>query len=149
MNGFDEKAVYSKNIIVDRSMLDENQHVNNVVYVQWMQDIAILHSEKTGGTEMMHELDAVWVTRSHKISYYNQAFLNEEVTAITWISNIKRVTSLRKYCFLRKSDNTILARGETDWVLIDRKSGRPKKIPPEMIELYPVLPEENEPCRKI
>ena len=137
-------AIYRHELTVPKSAVDQNGHVNNVVYVQWMQDVAILHSEATGGTRAMHRAGATWVVRSHKIEYSNPAFAGEEVTAFTWVANIRKVRSLRRYKFLRKCDNTLLASGETEWVFVDAKSRRPQKIPDEVARAFPILESDFE-----
>ena len=77
--------------------------------------------------------------------YLNPAFAEEEVTALTWVVNFRRVRSVRRYKFLRKSDNTLLAKGETEWVFVDGESGRPRAIPEELSRLFPLVPEGDEP----
>lgn len=134
--------IFEWEIKITKDMIDRNNHVNNVVYVQLMQDIAIMHSESTGGTEKVFSMDATWVARSHKIEYLAPAFLDDEIIISTWIENIKKVSSLRRYSFIKKTDSKILAKGETEWILVDTNSGRPKKIPDDLKELYPLSEEK-------
>ena len=117
------------------SAIDENGHVNNVAYVQWMQDIAVEHYESIGGIKAQGS-HATWVVREHKIEYLLPAFAGEEIEIRTWIENIHRVRSLRKYEFVRKSDGKILVKGETGWVFVDVKSGKPLAIPDEVINVF-------------
>ena len=126
---------------IPEGAIDENGHVNNVVYVQWMQDVAVMHSQASGGTKAMEDAEATWVVRSHKIEYLSPAFAGDEVKAITWVANVKRIRSLRRYKFFRKSDGALLARGETDWVFIDPESGRPISIPETVSTCFPLLPD--------
>jgi acyl-CoA thioester hydrolase len=139
------KEIYSYEFTVPESVVDQNGHVNNVAYVQWMQDVAMLHSEAVGGTNAMHEASGTWVVHSHKIEYLSPAFAEEVVAARTWVASFRRVRSLRRYKFYRKSDNRLLARGETEWVFVDAGSGRPRMIPKELILLFPLVSEEDEP----
>jgi acyl-CoA thioester hydrolase len=125
-------SIYSKTIIIPDSVIDENGHVNNVVYVQWMQDIAVEHYQSISGMNSMQPFDATWVVREHRIEYFLPAFADEEIEIKTWIENIRRVRSLRKYEFVRKSDGKVLVRGETDWVFVDIKTGSPRAIPEEV-----------------
>ncbi len=125
--------------------MDQNGHVNNVIYVQWMQDIAILHCDSVGGTQATQAAGATWVARSHKIEYLKPAFANEAVVALTWVADFRRVRSLRRYKFVRQNDNTLLARGETDWIFVDAETGRPRTIPNEVIRVFPLVPEGEEP----
>jgi acyl-CoA thioester hydrolase len=129
--------IYSKIIIVPESSIDENGHVNNVAYVQWMQDIAVEHYAFIGGIEAQGP-DATWVVREHRIEYLLPAFEGEEIEIGTWVENIRKVRSLRKYEFVRKGDNKILVKGETDWVFVDIKSGVPRAIPQEVINVFSV-----------
>lgn len=121
-------SVYSKVITIPAAVIDENGHVNNVAYVQWMQDIAVEHYAFLGGIEAQGP-DATWVAREHHIEYLFPAFLGEVIEIRTWIENIRRVRSLRKYEFARKADGKLLARAGTDWVFMDIKTGTPKAVP--------------------
>lgn len=126
---------YSKIITIPQSAIDENGHVNNVAYVQWMQDIAVEHYASIGGIQAQGP-DATWVVRSHKIEYFLPIYLGEEIEIKTWIENIQRVRSLRMYEFIRRSDGNTLVKGETDWVFVDVQSGRPLAIPQEVIDVF-------------
>ena len=122
---------YSKIFFIPESAIDENGHVNNVVYVQWMQDIAVEHYASIGGIAAQGP-DSTWVVREHRIEYFLPAFLGEEIEIKTWVENIRRVSSLRKYEFIRKADGKVLVKGETDWVFVNVKTGSPRAIPEEV-----------------
>jgi len=126
---------YTKTITIPSSVIDENGHVNNVAYVQWMQDIAVEHYASIGGIAAQGP-DATWVIREHKIEYLLPAFAGEEIEIRTWVENIRRVRSLRKYEFVRKTDGKILVKGETDWVFVNTKSGSPLAIPAEVTNVF-------------
>jgi acyl-CoA thioester hydrolase len=131
----DTHRVYSRSFIVPSHAIDENGHVNNVAYVQWMQDIAVEHYASIGGIQAQGE-DATWVIREHKIEYLIPAFAGDQIEIRTWVENVRRVRSLRKYEFVRKSDGRILVKGETDWVFVDMKTGRPRAIPEEVSRVF-------------
>jgi acyl-CoA thioester hydrolase len=128
-------SMYSKVFKIPQSAIDENGHVNNVAYVQWMQDIAVEHYSTIGGVAAQGP-EATWVVREHKIEYLLPAFAEEEIEIRTWVENLRRVRSLRKYEFFRKSDGKVLVRGETDWVFVDLKTGRPLAIPEEVSRVF-------------
>ena len=128
--------VYSKTLIVPQSVIDENGHVNNVAYVQWMQDIAIEHYTAIGGVGPTQHVGATWVARSHLIEYLLPAFANEQIEIRTWIESYRRVRSLRKYEFVRITDGKLLVRGETDWVFVDAQTGSPRAIPEEVVRIF-------------
>lgn len=137
--------MYRHEFAVAENALDRNGHVNNVIYVQWMQDAATLHADAQGCTAATRSAGAAWVVRSHKIEYLRPAFAGDNVAALTWVVNFRRVASLRKYKFVRTSDNIVLARGETDWVFVDARTGRPRIIPDEVIETFGPLDPDAEP----
>ena len=126
---------YTKNIIIPASAIDENGHVNNVVYVQWMQDLALEHYASIGGIAAQGP-DSTWVIRKHNVEYFLPAFEGEEIEARTWVEDLRKVRSLRMYEFVRKSDGKVLVKGETDWVFMDVKTGRPKAIPVEVEKIF-------------
>jgi len=130
-------SIYSKTFFIPRSAIDENGHVNNVAYVQWMQDIAVEHYSSVGGVEAQG-YDATWVVREHRIEYLLSAYSGEEIEVKTWVENIRRVRSLRKYEFIRKSDGKVLVKGETDWVFVDTKTGRPLPIPEKVSQVFSI-----------
>lgn len=139
MNIHIEAPPFQYEFNVDSSSIDQNGHVNNVVYVQWMQDVAIQHADACGGSAVTHELGCSWIVRSHTIDYLRPAFSGDRIVAVTWVVNFQKVRSLRKYEFIRKSDNITLAKGSTEWVYINVKNGRPAIIPEQVKKCFPVL----------
>lgn len=128
--------IYRRRFTVGPRALDQNGHVNNVQYVQWMQDIAVEHYEQIGGLAPTLAQGATWVVRSHQIEYIAPAYLEDEIEVRTWVVNIRRVRSLRRYEFSRVGDNQLLVKGETDWVFIHQESGRPLVIPKEVAQIF-------------
>ncbi|MDY6837515.1 MAG: thioesterase family protein [Thermodesulfobacteriota bacterium] len=135
------RPVYRYGFTVPDDVVDQNGHVNNVVYVQWMQDVALLHSDIVGGTRAMEAAGGTWVVRSHRVEYLRPAFAGDQVEAFTWVVNFRRVRSLRRYKFVRITDNTVLAKGETEWVFVDGGTGRPRAIPGDVMRVFPVMSE--------
>jgi len=127
--------VYSRSFTIPADAIDENGHVNNVAYVQWMQDAAVEHYSSIGGV-IAQGPNATWVVREHRIEYLLPAFAGEEIEIQTWVEDIRRVRSLRKYKFIRKSDGKTLVKGETDWVFVDASTGRPLAIPVEVSKVF-------------
>ena len=128
-------SIYGKSFIIPQSAIDENGHVNNVAYVQWMQDIAVEHYASVGGVEAQGT-ESTWFIREHRIEYFLPAFAGEEIEIKTWVENFRRVQSLRQYEFVRKSDGKVLVKGETDWVFVDVKTGSPRAITEEVKKIF-------------
>jgi acyl-CoA thioester hydrolase len=135
-------GIYTRSFTIPTAAIDENGHVNNVAYVQWMQDVAVEHYAAIGGIQAQGK-DATWVIREHRIEYLLPAFAGEEIEIKTWVENVRRVRSLRKYEFVRKSDGKTLVKGETDWVFVDAKTGRPLPIPEEVTKVFDLSQEKE------
>ncbi len=133
--------IYVRSFIIPSNVIDENGHVNNVAYVQWMQDIAVEHYTSIGGIKAQGDGTA-WFIRAHRIEYFLPAFAGEEIEIRTWVENIRRVRSLRKYEFVRKSDGKVLVKGETDWVFVDARTGAPRAIPEEVSKVFSLSQEK-------
>ncbi len=138
MEGSLEGAVYRARFTVPEAVIDANGHANNVAYVQWMQDLAVGHWRSVGGMAVNAALGASWVARAHRIEYLAPAHAGDPVEALTWVADIGRARSTRRYAFRRSSDGGLLARGETEWVLVDAATGRPRAIPPAIRGILPV-----------
>jgi acyl-CoA thioester hydrolase len=126
------REIYQKKITVSREHLDELQHVNNVIYLQWVQDIAAEHwrSKVHDGFDTSH----YWVVLDHFIEYKGQAFLNDIITIETFVEKNLGLRSTRVVEFY-KGEKSIV-RAHTNWCLINRISGRPIRIPPEIDQLF-------------
>lgn len=136
--------MYKHSITASDKFVDENGHINNVQYIQWMQEAAVHHSDSVGCTELTKTDGATWVVRTHNIEYLRPAYAGDKITVLTWISNVRKIRALRKYKFIRDSDGSVLATGETDWVYIDTKNGRPRSIPEKVINVFEIIPPEKE-----
>jgi len=137
--------VYSKRFTVPADAIDVNRHVNNLAYVEWMQQIAIEHSAAAGWPlERYLELGAGWVVRSHFIEYLRPAFEDQLLSAHTWVPRFDQRSTPRRYLFVREADRQILAQAETRWVFVDLESGRRRSLPPELIAAFEVVPDDAE-----
>lgn len=116
--------VFSKKFIVSKEHIDDLNHVNNIVYLQWSQDLAQMHWNhlKEG-----HKTDAyVWVVLRHEIDYSRQALLNDEITANTWVGETAGIKSVRHFEFYKNSQ--LLVKAQTTFCLLDSKTFKPARI---------------------
>lgn len=126
-------AVFVQHLSVPSSAIDALGHVNNQEYLRWMQDVAIAHSAARGWPmERYLAIGAGWVVRSHFIEYLRPAFAGDAIRVASWVADVKRKTSTRKYRFTREADDRELVRAETLWVFVDIASGASREIPEEM-----------------
>lgn len=125
---------FSTIIHVVQEHLDNLNHVNNVIYVQWMQDIAARHWNTFVPGNLKDEV--LWMTRRHEIDYINQAFLNDELRMETWTGEYTNVTWKRYYEITRLTDNKKIISAASVWVAIDKKTQRLRKIDDALMSTF-------------
>lgn len=135
------ESLFSWEFPIPPDAIDGNGHVNNVRFVQWMQDIAIAHAAHNGGTQAARSSGGTWFVRSHRIDYLGQAFPEDRLIVQTWVIDFQRVRSRRGFRFLRAADHVLLARAQTEWAYIDAATRRPCQIPPEVTACFVPLGE--------
>lgn len=139
-------AIGRVRLVVPSTVIDINGHVNNVQYVQWMQEAAMAHSAELGWpTERFLALGRTWIIRSHSIEYLHSARAEETLHILTWVSDFHKIRSLRKYKFLRPGDGVVLATAATLFIFCDLHTGKPVTIPPEVRSAYTVVGTDDEP----
>lgn len=111
--------------------IDELNHVNNIVYLRYVQDSAIGHW-KTVPQEIASQI--IWMARRHEIDYLKQAFLGDELVAKTWVDDFVGVKSIR-HCEIMRGEE-ILARSVTHWISLDAQTLRPKRITEEIVKQF-------------
>jgi acyl-CoA thioester hydrolase len=131
-------GAHTHEFAVGADAVDRHGHVNNVEYVRWMNDAAAAHADARGWTAATEAAGAVWVARAHRIEYRRPAFAGDRVRVLTWVVDVRGATSLRRYRIERTGDNTVLAEAETDFALVDARTGRPRRIPPELRAAFDV-----------
>lgn len=118
--------------------VDELGHVNNVVWVQFVIDLAVAHSDAAGfDTAAYRELGAWWIVHRHEIDYHAPAFPGEEIVEETWVGEMRGARCRRESRFRRASDDALLVSGSTIWVFADAARGRPRRIAPRLLEAFP------------
>jgi acyl-CoA thioester hydrolase len=139
-------AIYHYKHVVKKNEIDGQNHVNNLVYLKWMQSAATEHSTAQGwGSDRYKEEGAGWVVKSHFIEYLTSTFENDEIVVKTWISEFKKASSTRKYKMVRLSDNKTLATAETNWAYISLEHRVPRRTPESLREAFVVVTEDQEP----
>jgi len=124
--------VHTQKIIVNKNEIDALNHVNNVVYLQWVNDVSEAHWKKLSTNNIQSKY--IWVAVRHEIDYVKPAFLGEEITLKTYIDTLKGVKSVRKVEIYRNDE--LLAKSLTTWVLLDAKTQKITRIPNEIFHLF-------------
>jgi acyl-CoA thioester hydrolase len=124
-----EAAPFEIEVPIHPGDVDGMGHVNNIVYVRWVQEVALAHWFAVAPAEAQATM--TWVVLRHEIDYLRPALPGDSVRARTWIGEGE---SLRyeRFTEIARGDGTVLARGRTLWCPVDIATGRPKRVPPEV-----------------
>ena len=119
-------------IAVQRADIDQQNHVNNIVYLRWVQEVATAHWEAAAPATAR---DAIgWVVLRHEIDYKTPASLGDEIVLRTWVGEATRIT-FERFTEIRRlaaGGQTLLAKARTLWVPINPETGKPTRVPPEV-----------------
>ena len=126
--------IFTLEITVPKTVIDQRNHVNNVAYLQWCMDASEAHWLDKASKEVQNNY--VWYVLNHEISYRAPAFENEVLTVETWVAMVDGVKSERHYKITRISDQKLLVEAKTLWCFLDSKTLRPTKIPEEIRTLF-------------
>ncbi len=105
--------------------IDELGHVNNVVYLRWVQDIAVAHWRHLATPEQQQAL--IWVVIRHEIDYKHPAMAGDELVARTWVGVASRRT-FERHTEIARADGRLLARARTLWCPLDPATHRPVSV---------------------
>jgi acyl-CoA thioester hydrolase len=128
-------AKFEHSFIVKSDEIDQQGRVNNVRYVQWIQDVAVAHWLSAATIEQLENV--TWVVLRHEIDYLRPAFESEEITACTWVgaataAKCERFTEIRR-------GGQILAKAKSLWCALDSKTLRPRRIDDELKEQFGMI----------
>jgi acyl-CoA thioester hydrolase len=112
---------------------DENGHVNNVVYVRWVQEIATVHWRSRAPEEAQRSW--TWVVLRHEIDYRRPLLPGERAEALTWVGARSGPRFVR-YVRVDGPDGEVCAQAISEWCLIDIKTRRPTRVPDSLVEIF-------------
>lgn len=125
------KNIFTYTHVVIEDEIDTLNHVNNVAYVQWIQDISTKHWSDL--TKDNSDLDFVWVVTRHEIDYKGQAILGDKITFKTWVGKTTGVTSIRHVEIYKGSQ--LLVKAQTVWCMLHAKTLRPARITESVLKI--------------
>ena len=111
--------------------IDELGHVNNAVWVQWIQEVALAHWYSVA--DPAHQDDYIWVVVRHEIDYLRAVVKGETVTGRTWVGEAAKGARFDREMEFVGDDGKVRVRARTTWAIIDKKAGRPIRVPPEVM----------------
>ena len=113
-------------VSVNPEDIDEQDHVNNTVYVRWVQKVAIAHWQALASPAAQASIG--WVVVRHEIDYKAPACLGDQIVLRTWVGKASRITFERFTEIRRSSDGQLLAKARTLWCPISSQTGRPVRV---------------------
>lgn len=133
------RKVFRQDFQPSAADIDDNGHVNNVVYLGWAQDLAIAHWRSVAPAEI--QADRAWIALRHEIDYRRALMPGETARGRTWVSDVAEGPRFERYVRIDaapdgKDGGAMCAQVRTTWVLIDQATGRPKRVPPELVALF-------------
>jgi acyl-CoA thioester hydrolase len=110
--------------------IDEQNHVNNTVYLRWVQDVATAHWQAVASPEAQTSIG--WVVLRHEIDYKTPAAFGDKIVLRTWVGKASRLTFERFTEIRRNGDLQALSNARTLWCPINAQTGRPIRVPAEV-----------------
>ncbi len=121
---------YTRTITASPEDIDELGHVNNAVWVKWIQDVAVGHWMAIAPRE--HDDAYIWVVTRHEIDYRGNVSAGETVTAETWVQDPPRGARFDRHMRFTGADGRVKVEAKTTWAIIDRATGRILRVPSEV-----------------
>lgn len=139
---FDLPEPHVLDVLVGPADIDAYRHVNNAVYITWLDRAAWSHSAALGlPIERCLELDRGMAVLRTLITYLRPALCDDALRAATWILPAQsRLCVRRRFQIVRPADGATLARAEVEYACIELSSGKPARWPREFCERYVGLP---------
>jgi acyl-CoA thioester hydrolase len=136
-------AIYEHHLTVRPEEIDRLGHVNNLAYMAWLLDAAVAHSAVQGwNAERYDQLGCVWVVRSHEIKYIEPAYADQQIVVRTWVADMSKVSSTRRYRIERAADGAVLCKAATRWAFVNLADGKLRAIPAEVWSSFEIVPDE-------
>lgn len=122
---------FERQITAQEEDIDELGHVNNAVWVKWIQEMATAHWDAAAAPE--HQEAYFWVVVRHEIDYLRSAGPGETVTGRTWVGDAPKGARFDRLVEFVGEDGKPRVKARTTWAIIDKAAGRPIRVPPEVI----------------
>jgi acyl-CoA thioester hydrolase len=125
------KPVFEMALTAGLEHIDELGHVNNAVWVQWIQQVAVAHWDSLAPRE--HREAYYWVVVRHEIDYLRAAHEGDRITARTWVGDAPQGARFDRFVEFTGPDGKVCVRAKTQWAIIDKASGKPIRVPREVV----------------
>jgi acyl-CoA thioester hydrolase len=128
---------FTTRLRVRRYEMDALGHVNNAVYLNYLEHVAVEHSEALGLTyEKYRDLGGTWVLRRMELEYLRPAFGGDQLDVTTWLQDMRGVRAIRRYEIRRAGEDDLILTAEALWVWVSLATMRPRPVPAEVIAIF-------------
>ena len=110
--------------------IDELGHVNNAVWVQWIQEVAVAHWDSVA--DPAHKDAYFWVIVRHEIDYLRAALEGDRVVGRTWVGDAPKGARFDRHMEFTGADGKVRVKARTTWAILDKATGKPLRVPPEV-----------------
>jgi acyl-CoA thioester hydrolase len=121
---------FTRNFIAQPADIDELGHVNNAVWVRWIQEMATSHWQAVAAPA--HIAAYYWVVTRHEIDYRGNIVAGDSVTARTWIEREPKGAQFDRRVDFVNAKGKVIVGANTTWAMIDKASGRLARVRPEV-----------------
>ncbi len=122
--------IYEKEILITPDFIDQNNHVNNVQYVHWVEMMAAEHWDLEKHKSKYK--DNLWFLVDHHIQYKKQVYLGESILLRTYPENPEGIRQPRKVEFYK--DGELIVDSLTKWIMIEPKTQKIVRIEQDWLE---------------
>ncbi|WP_460219162.1 acyl-CoA thioesterase [Psychroserpens sp. MEBiC05023] len=126
--------IHEQELIVSKAHLDSRNHVNNIRYVEWVQNIAESHWNIKSTKNIRSKF--YWVMISHHIQYKAEAILDDVLLLKTYVKQSQGLKSTRIVDIYNKATGKLLTTSETIWCFMSHDTNRPTRIPENINMLF-------------
>jgi acyl-CoA thioester hydrolase len=117
-------------------------HVNNLVWVRYVVELAVAHADALGvGFEATRALGGIWIVRRHDVLYHANVEAGATIREATWISKLRGASSLRHVRF-ESAAGELLVEATTEWAYVDASTLRPRRVPAELRSRFDLVEAE-------
>ena len=128
-----DREVFTLPLDIRPEHIDENGHVNNVIYVGWLQDAGMAHWNARFSAEERARWS--WVALRHEIDYLRGLLPDSTATARTWVGD-PQGPRFSRYVRIEDGQGRLCAQGVSEWCLVEAATLRPTRIPATMLPAF-------------
>lgn len=127
-------APFSLRFTAQAEHIDEMGHVNNAVWVQWMEQIATRHWTTVAPAAL--QAAYIWLVTRHEVDYRGNITAGESVTATTFIPDPPQGARFDRRVDFADATGKVIVSARTTWALLDRASGRLARVRGDISALF-------------